>query len=293
MPTNWCQLNWSPWRSFVAKEVKAHAPDVAGVYLLRAGPDPASPLVYVGTATSIARRLREHQHTGFSNLKRRESTIEKSELEYSYATVEPTKGDLRLLEARIIDEHRQELGLLPLLNLVSPITGPIFGGNVGLLGPDGKPLANAAKATIFRDVGFVRRDLMEWISKEPERLYQIGPRVFEEVIAEVFHKLGYEVTLTPQTRDGGKDIYAVKSDTLVKFLCIVECKRFAPDNPVDVEIVRALYGVQQAERVPLSVIATTSRFTLDAEKFHKSFESQMMLRDFKKVTAWIDEYLKS
>ena len=60
---------------------------------------------------------------------------------------------------------------------------------------------------------------------------------------------GYDVELTPQTRDGGKDIYAARRDDLGTFLYIVECKRYAPDNPVGVEVIRALHGVADIDRV--------------------------------------------
>ena len=46
----------------------------------------------------------------------------------------------------------------------------------------------------------------------------MSPRGFEELVAEMLSRLGYEVTLTPASRDGGKDIYAARRDHLGTFV---------------------------------------------------------------------------
>ena len=52
---------------------------------------------------------------------------------------------------------------------------------------------------------------MERLGANPELLKDLSRRLFEEVIAEVFHALGYEVELTKRTRDGGNDIIAIRT----------------------------------------------------------------------------------
>lgn len=44
------------------------------------------------------------------------------------------------------------------------------------------------------------------LKNNPLYVYQLSPREFEEVVAELFKAKGYEVKLTPATRDGGRDI---------------------------------------------------------------------------------------
>ena len=57
----------------------------------------------------------------------------------------------------------------------------------------------------------------------PEELYSLSPRRFEELIAEVCHRMGYKVELTPATRDGGRDIVATRyAETRSQVL--IECK---------------------------------------------------------------------
>lgn len=46
-------------------------------------------------------------------------------------------------------------------------------------------------------------DVIKAIAKEPNKLHKISPREFEEVVAELLAAFGWEVSLTPATRDGG------------------------------------------------------------------------------------------
>ena len=72
-------------------------------------------------------------------------------------------------------------------------------------------------------------------------------RGFEELVAELFGGFGYEVELTKQTRDGGRDIVAIKrGEVQVKYL--IECKRPDPGGHVGVGPARELLGVLTDEK---------------------------------------------
>jgi hypothetical protein len=60
-----------------------------------------------------------------------------------------------------------------------------------------KPLIVADNERILRN-----------LKKRPEDLHKLEPRQFEGVLADLLQDMGYEVTLTQQTRDDGKDIIA-------------------------------------------------------------------------------------
>jgi restriction system protein len=96
--------------------------------------------------------------------------------------------------------------------------------------------------------------------------------------------------MTSQTRDGGKDLYLAKADGFGSFLYIVECKRYAPDNPVDVGVVRSLYGVAQHERVTAAMTLTTSYFSKDALKFAAKVQYQLTLKDFIDLKLLLSPY---
>jgi hypothetical protein len=132
--------------------------------------------------------------------------------------------------------------------------------------------------------------LLNEIESSPNIVFSIKSREFEELIAYVFKKEGFEVQLTKQTRDGGRDIIALKNDLGIPLKFIIECKRWANDRPVSVDIVRALYGVQMQEGANKSVVATTSYFSPDAKKFAASINTtkwHMSLKDHQDVMEWL------
>ncbi|MBO1628242.1 restriction endonuclease [Bacillus arachidis] len=136
----------------------------------------------------------------------------------------------------------------------------------------------------------VNSQLIQYLARNPELMYQLEPRKFEELVAELFHKKGYEVELTPRTRDGGKDIYALKKDSISSTLFLVEAKRYSKTNKVGVELVRGLYGVKHAERANVGMLVTTSSFTKDAIEFASPLKYEMSLKDFSNLEEWLKEY---
>jgi len=98
--------------------------------------------------------------------------------------------------------------------------------------------------------------------------------------------------LTPASKDGGKDIYAAKKDHLGTFLYIVECKKYAPDNPVGVALVRQLNGVLHAEQATAGILATTSFFTSGAKQFQETVAFQISLKDYFGIQGWLNAVLK-
>ena len=112
-----------------------------------------------------------------------------------------------------------------------------------------------------------------WLHKES------APREFEEVVEEVFKRQGFQTRLTPQTRDGGKDIIATKSILGRPVMFLIECKRYNEMNKIGVDIVRALYGVQTAERANKAIIVTSSYFTEDAQRFAEQQKTLIDLFD--------------
>jgi len=136
----------------------------------------------------------------------------------------------------------------------------------------------------------VNDEVIQYLARHPELLHDLNPRRFEELIAELFAKEGFAVALTQRTRDGGKDIYALKNDKFGKSLYLIECKRYATTNKVGVETVRGLYGVVTAENATKGIIATTSSFTKGALDFASPLQYKLSLRDFEALKEWLAEY---
>jgi hypothetical protein len=132
--------------------------------------------------------------------------------------------------------------------------------------------------------------IKNYFKRNPEKLYNINPRKFEELIASIFKDLGFDVELTKATRDGGRDIIASIRNAATNFLAYVECKRYAADNKIDVGIIRNVVGVQYIEKPSKSIIVTTSFFTKDAKETAKKIENQLDLKDFDDIKAWLQKY---
>lgn len=123
-------------------------------------------------------------------------------------------------------------------------------------------------------------DLIRRLAKRPDLMQALGPRKFEELMAELYTRQGFEVELTPQTRDGGVDLYVVRYEPFGRMVTLVDAKRVRQDRKVGVGVVRQLYGVVEAQRAAAGVIATTSFFTPDAQRFSKDLGFRMFLQDY-------------
>jgi len=129
--------------------------------------------------------------------------------------------------------------------------------------------------------------IIEKLATKPELLYSISARQFEELIAELFRREGYSVSLTSVSRDGGKDILISTNTSAGDHLYLVECKRYSPQNPVGVSIIREMYGTLSQSNATAGIVVTTSYFTKDALAFRESIKWKMGLRDFDDLSAWL------
>ena len=136
----------------------------------------------------------------------------------------------------------------------------------------------------------INDEMKRYFAKHPEKLYNLSPRQFEKLIADILSDLGFEVKLTQATRDGGKDIYAYIKNQICGFLMYVECKSYTPPNRVGLDIVQRLYGVQQINKANKSMIVTTSYFTLPAVNEAKKFDSLMSLKNYDDLKEWLQRY---
>jgi organic radical activating enzyme len=129
--------------------------------------------------------------------------------------------------------------------------------------------------------------LIERLKRNPDDIFHISPRQFEEVIADLLSGMGMEVELTPTTRDGGKDILAYMDSPLGKLLTLVEAKQYNKNRPVGVSLVRTLYGTLEDYKATNAVLVTTSRFARPAQQFQERHKWELSLRDYKDVVTWI------
>jgi len=136
-------------------------------------------------------------------------------------------------------------------------------------------------------------NLISFFANNPKELQKFNDRKFEELIAELLSREGLDVTLTRKSKDGGRDIFAYHSDSIIKNLYLVECKRYSHENPVGVKIVRELYGVVEAEQATARLVVTTSRFTKGALGFRDTVRHRMNHKEYCHLCDWINAHAKS
>lgn len=135
----------------------------------------------------------------------------------------------------------------------------------------------------------VNSEIINYLKKHPDFIYNISSRKFEEIIAHILKSFGFDVELTKMTRDGGRDIIAYIRNSVCSFLTFVECKHYSISNPVGVGIIREVYGVQQLHKANKSLIVTSSYFTKDAIEERKIISNDLELKDHNDIKIWLEK----
>lgn len=156
-----------------------------------------------------------------------------------------------------------------------------------LVGIDGGPIGTKQRPRLLVSAKTTVESLLAELKKDPALLYQLSPRKFEEVIADLLDRQGFACELTPASHDGGKDIIARCPTPIGSFLLYVECKRYAPEHRVGVSLVRQLLGVVAHDRVSGGLLVTTSSFSAGARDLQATDPHRLTLRDYQDIKAWL------
>jgi|SRR5215208_1029928 len=149
-----------------------------------------------------------------------------------------------------------------------------------------KPQIQEAKS----DLIILDDQLIDYLKKHPKALYNLTPRRFEELVADILRDLGYVVELTQNSADGGVDIFATQKSGIGELLLVVDCKLHAPAHKVGVGMIRSLFAAGERHRATISMLATSSFFTRPAKEFHSLFRYRLSLKDFNDICALIRAY---
>jgi HJR/Mrr/RecB family endonuclease len=118
-------------------------------------------------------------------------------------------------------------------------------------------------ALSYGDPTVAEEEIRQALTADARNAHHLSPRRVEEVVAGIYRDLGFDAVLTQASKDGGRDILLFSMPGKPGSHGIVEVKRHR--DPVGVEFVRQLRGVQLREDVPLSILVSSSGFTAGAQ----------------------------
>lgn len=153
------------------------------------------------------------------------------------------------------------------------------------------PKGKSHEGTLVSSQAVVWDEIVEAILRDQSAVFQLNPYQFEELIAGAFHKAGYdEVTLTPKSGDGGRDVIAIRHGVgTIKIISSV--KMYSPGHVVGYDDIRALAGVLMAEvNASKGILTTTSRFPprVEEDKFLKALmPTRLELMDGDALVRWL------
>lgn len=106
----------------------------------------------------------------------------------------------------------------------------------------------------------------EKLMKKVNFIFDLTPREFENEIAAIYSKMGYDVKITTFTNDKGVDVIAIKEK--VKFA--VQCKRLQKDKVISRPELQKLYGGMASVKARRGIFVATCKFSVPALEFAKN-----------------------
>ena len=135
---------------------------------------------------------------------------------------------------------------------------------------------------------FFDQRYIDYLNAQPDEVANMHWRQFEYLTGEYFRRNGYDVEVTPPRNDGGTDVVARRDDALVgPELVLVQCKRHAEDNPVDIEVVKAFWSTVNDAKATRGLVATTSRIAPGARNYCQARQYRLSAAEADAITRWI------
>jgi restriction endonuclease Mrr len=133
------------------------------------------------------------------------------------------------------------------------------------------------------------RQLIARLHENPKDIYGLSPRQFEEFVADLLARSGFEVKLGPRGRDDGVDVFAERATGLGPELIIVQVKKYREDRKVGQPTIKQLHADVSDRDASKGLIVTSSSFSRDAKKYIDLYKYKLTGKDFDDLRAWIAE----
>jgi restriction system protein len=132
--------------------------------------------------------------------------------------------------------------------------------------------------------------IIEMIQRDPDVVYKLDWRQWEEIIAGAYRQQGFDVVLTPRSNDKGRDVIAT-SRGIGSIRYFDQVKAYNPKRLVTAEEVRALVGVLTLEgNVSKAILTTTSDFApgiLRDENIKRFIPYRLELKPKQALLDWL------
>ena len=104
-------------------------------------------------------------------------------------------------------------------------------------------------------------------SWDKQRLRELSPSEFEELVAWLYQEMGFQAYKTRDSRDGGVDVVAERQTIGDREKHLIQCKHTKGENVVGVAVVRELRGVlSNTPEATKAVVVTNGAFSKDAQQ---------------------------
>ncbi|OOG68871.1 restriction endonuclease [Flavobacterium sp. A45] len=113
-------------------------------------------------------------------------------------------------------------------------------------------------------------EIRSYLVRNYEKRYNINPRLFEELVADVYSDFGYQSICTGYTNDGGIDVILLKKNSVIG----VQVKR--SKNKIKVEQIRSLLGSMIINQYKAGMFVCTSDFQKGAYSIAKRFSIELI-----------------
>ncbi len=157
------------------------------------------------------------------------------------------------------------------------------------------PVSEFTHATdiLLKNYEEIDRCLIERLSKNPELLHKLHWRQFEELLAEVFYKFGYETEIGPGVGDEGVDLRLIKHNEMGPLLILVQAKKYAARKKIGLQPVQALYGAINDEKASKGILVSTCEFAPVAKRFESKNPYRIKLAGPNELEGWLKKYCET
>ena len=175
---------------------------------------------------------------------------------------------------------------------VAPREGEFMDSIATALGKVATEIIYKANLPKIELVKHVSDELLARLTKFPDERFKLNPRLFEETVAELLNRMGYEVKLTPRSGDKGRDVIACVQTPAAPVLMLVECKRYAPNRLVGPEPITRLWYRLFDDHANMAMVVTTSGYQSVAKETATNRGYQISLKDGQDFIEWVKSLTK-